>query len=331
MHLPLLPLLLTAATTAAHFAPLTLNRDRGFATLPLSPEGDALLSNTTPDTIRHILPLPAGAEIETLSMRFRLTAPFTPLHSQSTPGITLALGDDLSITISHSEKSADDIAGNTSALTLRAASGCHTVSRLIPDCQYGSPEILLSLTARGDSTSIAAGSGSRPTPFSLAGRAGRDSIALIIPPGASAALTSLRSTFLPASADTAPADTAKPCPLDGEWSVYDFDIDNSLLRLHDDYRLSLHGSETADGITYTATLLSGGPIADHHGQTKAILTPSPFEGIWSVSWRAADGGWLTRGVTLTLESFPLLTLRFEQQNSVIRLRRPDHPLLPEKP
>lgn len=114
-------------------------------------------------------------------------------------------------------------------------------------------------------------------------------------------------------------------PLEGYWSVYDYDLEGEFVSLSEDYEFYIAGRRENDDapIEYDLIYLDGGPKGSRlaPGAVKAHMRDSRFPGVWEVVWVAADGTQLHRGIRMTLTEEQILNFRFAPQNSSFRLRR----------
>lgn len=107
--------------------------------------------------------------------------------------------------------------------------------------------------------------------------------------------------------------------LAGVWRIYDREMDESLLRLGGDYTLAI--LPDAEGIGFDIVYLDGavaGGGSWRRGDCKGHIAPSPFAGIYEVTWLDASREPLAHEIRGYLDSDGLLTVRFPYQNSVIR-------------
>ncbi len=114
--------------------------------------------------------------------------------------------------------------------------------------------------------------------------------------------------------------------LEGVWRVYDREMEESLLRLGGDYTLAIlpHGEGPGFDIVYLDGAKAGGG-AWKKGDCKGHIKPSPFAGIYEVTWLDASRKPLDHEIRGYLDSDGLLTIRFPYQNSVIRFGKlPSH-------
>lgn len=108
-------------------------------------------------------------------------------------------------------------------------------------------------------------------------------------------------------------------PLEGYWTIFDRDLEESLLRLGGNYRLAI----MKNGENYSVIYLSGATIHNkkwEQGMLKAILTPGDFQNVFKVEWFDAEGNPLSNSIIVQRED-DVLTIQFPYQNSSIRLRK----------
>ena len=110
--------------------------------------------------------------------------------------------------------------------------------------------------------------------------------------------------------------------LEGVWRIYDREMEESLLRLGGDYTLAIlpDGEGSGFDIVYLDGAKAGGS-AWKRGDCKGHIKPSPFAGIYEVTWLDASRLPLAHEIRGYIDSDGLLTVRFPYQNSVIRFGR----------
>ena len=110
--------------------------------------------------------------------------------------------------------------------------------------------------------------------------------------------------------------------LEGVWRIYDREMEESLLRLGGDYTLAIlpDGEGSGFDIVYLDGAKAGGS-AWKRGDCKGHVSPSPFAGIYEVTWLDASRKPLDHEIRGYLDGDGLLTVRFPYQNSVIRFGR----------
>ena len=107
---------------------------------------------------------------------------------------------------------------------------------------------------------------------------------------------------------------------EGYWSLFDRDLEESLLMPGGDYRLAM----VRDGGRYLLLYLSGARVNNkkwRQGMVKAILTPDLFPEIFDVVWYDAEGLPLSNAVKAQLGEGNTISIQFPYQNSSIRLRK----------
>ncbi|MDE6578236.1 MAG: hypothetical protein K2J82_06375 [Muribaculaceae bacterium] len=111
-------------------------------------------------------------------------------------------------------------------------------------------------------------------------------------------------------------------PLEGYWSLFDRDLEESLLLMGGDYRCAI----VRDADRYLLLYLSGARVNAkkwRQGMVKAILTPDLFSGIFNVEWIDAEGNSLSNSIKAQTGEGNTLSLQFPYHNSSLRLRK--HP------
>lgn len=118
------------------------------------------------------------------------------------------------------------------------------------------------------------------------------------------------------------ADSTATCGLAGIWYVADRNMDEDLLRSGGDYRLRLR--ETDNGVIVIEYLEGAVTYAGRWkpGMVKGVLTPSPAEDIYSLTWIDAEGKPMSHELTGAFDRDEMtLTLGFPYQKSTLRLKR----------
>ncbi len=107
--------------------------------------------------------------------------------------------------------------------------------------------------------------------------------------------------------------------MEGEWVIFDRNLDEGTLRMGGDYRLLC----LRNGKGYDLYYLSGARTckADwHEGRLKARLKATPLSNIWDVEWHDAEGTMISRDVRAQYDSQSgLLTVSFPYSASTLRL------------
>ncbi len=164
-----------------------------------------------------------------------------------------------------------------------------------------------------------------PDDFSL------DSIGVFVNPGGCVRLESLRVSpeacsddLLTPFSDLRRLDSLiqrSADPLTGYWHLYDYTLEQTLLRTGGDYHLAI----VPDGKGYLIIYLDGAKVGDNEwkcGMIKGELRPTSFGGIWDVTWIDASMKPMFNGLkAVSSESGTVLTIEFPAQESRLRLRR----------
>lgn len=109
-------------------------------------------------------------------------------------------------------------------------------------------------------------------------------------------------------------------PMEGYWTVFDRELEESLLKMGGDYILA----SLKQGDDYYFFYLEGASINSQNwksGDLKAILSPSPFSGIYNVEWIDAMKSPINRDIKAQRGEGETLTLQFPYQSSKLRLRK----------
>ncbi len=112
-------------------------------------------------------------------------------------------------------------------------------------------------------------------------------------------------------------------PLLGHWTVFDRSLDEELLRLGGDYRVAI----VDDGENYVMIYEGGAKVNASEwkkGMRKAVLTPSLFQGIYSVVWTDAEGKEISHDIKAQIDPEDTLSIQFPYHSSVVRLRKIQH-------
>lgn len=108
--------------------------------------------------------------------------------------------------------------------------------------------------------------------------------------------------------------------LEGYWTLFDRNLEESLLMPGGDYHLAM----VRDGRRYLLLYLSGARVNNkkwRQGMVKAILTPDLFPEIFNVVWYDAEGLPLSNALKAQLGEGNTISIQFPYQNSSIRLRK----------
>lgn len=109
-------------------------------------------------------------------------------------------------------------------------------------------------------------------------------------------------------------------PLEGYWTVFDRELEESLLKMGGDYYMAC----VKEGEKYNLLYLSGGVVNSSDwktGDVKAILTPSPFKGIYNVDWFDSMKTLMNYEIKAQTGDGNTLTIQFPYQSSKLRLRK----------
>ena len=108
--------------------------------------------------------------------------------------------------------------------------------------------------------------------------------------------------------------------LEGEWGIYDMNIDEKMIKTGGDYRLAIKKSKDREGydiIYLSGAVTNGGKWKQ--GMVKGSITPLPFDSVYDIEWVGASGKTL-KGIKAQKES-DILTLQFPLHASTLRLRK----------
>lgn len=109
-------------------------------------------------------------------------------------------------------------------------------------------------------------------------------------------------------------------PMEGYWTLFDRDLEESLLQLGGDYRFAV----VKDEDNYMLIYLGGAKINEKKwkpGMVKASLIPDPFPGIFNVVWFDAQGLPMSKDIKAQTGEGDTLTMQFPYQSSSLRLRK----------
>ena len=109
-------------------------------------------------------------------------------------------------------------------------------------------------------------------------------------------------------------------PMEGYWTVFDRELEESLLKLGGNYKLAC----VKDGDDYIFIYLEGASINQRNwkpGDIKAVLSPTPFPEIYDVEWFDAMKESFNNDLKAQFGSGNTLGIQFPYQSSKIRLRK----------
>jgi threonine/homoserine/homoserine lactone efflux protein len=120
-------------------------------------------------------------------------------------------------------------------------------------------------------------------------------------------------------------------PTEGLYTYFDYEFDDTLLRLGGEYRIALLSDDTNTYTTatshrksYTIYYISGANVNPGKwiaGMVKGHLTPNAGDNGYNLTWYDADCLPLTFDLTATITDNHLLTLYFPYQQSTLRFRK----------
>lgn len=108
--------------------------------------------------------------------------------------------------------------------------------------------------------------------------------------------------------------------LEGEWGIFDMNIDEKMLKTGGEYRLAIKKSKDKEG--YDIIYLSGAVTNAakwNPGMIKGYISPMPFDSVYDIEWIGASGKTL-KGIKAQKEG-DILTLQFPDHASTLRLRK----------
>lgn len=108
-------------------------------------------------------------------------------------------------------------------------------------------------------------------------------------------------------------------PLEGNWAVFDRQLQEQSLKLGGDYRVAI----VREDDIYLMIYISGAEKNSNfweEGMVKAIITPFPVKNVYHVKWILSNGEELDTDVRAQLDE-NLLTLSFPSYNSTLRLHK----------
>ena len=109
-------------------------------------------------------------------------------------------------------------------------------------------------------------------------------------------------------------------PLEGLWTIFDRELEESLVKLGGDYTLAC----VKEGDEYAFLYISGARINNSGwkpGDIKIILKESPFEGIYYVIWYDSGKEIMNNEIKAQCGEGGTLLIQFPYQSSKIRLRK----------
>lgn len=108
--------------------------------------------------------------------------------------------------------------------------------------------------------------------------------------------------------------------MEGYWTVFDRELEESLLQLGGNYGFAM----VKDGEAYLLIYLTGARVnagAWKPGMIKARLTPDFFPGLYKVEWTDSQGLLLSHDIKAQTGEGNTLTIQFPYQSSSLRLRK----------
>lgn len=109
-------------------------------------------------------------------------------------------------------------------------------------------------------------------------------------------------------------------PLEGYWTLFDRDLEESLLKMGGDYTLAC----IREGDDYLFIYISGAKINSARwqpGDIKAILRETPFSGIYEVTWFDSQKEKIFHDIKAQQGEGETLTIQFPYHSSRLRLRK----------
>lgn len=107
---------------------------------------------------------------------------------------------------------------------------------------------------------------------------------------------------------------------EGYWVVYDRDLEENLIKLGGNYKLACR-KEGDNYILYYIEGASVNPGSWHPGETKAILSPTAFPGVYDVVWYDAMKQPIAHDIQAQSGEGNTLAIQFPYQTSRLRLRK----------
>lgn len=108
--------------------------------------------------------------------------------------------------------------------------------------------------------------------------------------------------------------------LEGEWVIFDRDLEESLLKFGGDYQLVC----IKEGEEYLFLYMGGANINSRNwnvGDVKAIMRPTPFPGIYDVEWMDTMKQSMSKEIRAQMGEGHTLLISFPYQSSSFRLRK----------
>lgn len=109
-------------------------------------------------------------------------------------------------------------------------------------------------------------------------------------------------------------------PLEGYWTLFDRELEESLIKMGGNYNLAC----IREGENYLFYYLQGATVNAkewERGDLKAILSPTPFEGIFDVEWLDAMKEPMNNEIKAQRGEGNTLSIQFPYQSSKLRLRK----------
>lgn len=107
---------------------------------------------------------------------------------------------------------------------------------------------------------------------------------------------------------------------EGYWQIFDYNLDDDLLKKGGDYRVAI----VRRGSGYDILYLSGATVnaeSWHPLMLKAELHDTPVSGVYDLIWHDAMGCQMTTGLKAQRSDDDIITLHFPAQTSTLRLHR----------
>lgn len=116
--------------------------------------------------------------------------------------------------------------------------------------------------------------------------------------------------------------SGKSSGIDGVYSLFDYEHDDSYAKLGGQYRVAILSGE---GNEHEVLYLSGARVYSdvwRPGMRKAILKASPFGNIYDVEWIDGEGAVMNSDIKADYEPLAkILTIRFPYQNAILRFKK----------
>lgn len=315
-----------------------MNRERGYKGFRHASDSTLIIGNPTAAPVKDMI---AAGNYDAMRWRMRVSntharhnTPYSYYDSAGKPikvrypawGIVLISGtEETAVNFTTIDNRTDETYSSPRVEVTMKSGGKETARKVLSSGfdLYDGPNAF-QLSVEGRSWQLSAGN--REYKEIAAGdlSAKIDSIGFVVMPGAeikvediSILQTGIEDIKFP---DSGLSDFDLTDEMEGEWGVFDMNIDEKMLKAGGDYRLAIKKSK--DKERYDIIYLSGAVTnADKWkpGTIKGHIIPQPFDSVYDIEWIGASGKTL-KGVKAQKEG-DILTLQFPSHASSLRLRK----------